>query len=245
MLVMKPTDRTQFSSAMLSLAFAFTFFASLASAAPAEVFPHVRVDAEAGWVEIAGTVPILVDDLEAPDVYLEVIVCTPDSKEHESLVVTPARPSHVHAALLMLGLEPGRPGHWTWDGDGRDAVLRGHDPTGDRVKIALHWTDAAGVERSADPAEWIRHHGTGERPPAQAFVFAGSRLLDRGFGREMYDADGTGVLVGLATFGSEVVAWPTTISPDSGVEEPVWVADPNTTPALGTAVRVRFTAMRE
>lgn len=230
---------------MFSLAIAISFFTPPAFAAPVEVFPHVRADAEAGWVEIAGTVPIFVDDPDAPDVYLEVIVCTPDSKEHESLVVTPARPSHVHAALLMLGLQPGRPGHWTWDGDGRDAVLRGHDPTGDRVKVTLHWTDAAGEERSADPAEWIRHHGTGERPPAATFVFAGSRMLDRGFGREMYDADGSGVLVGLATFGSEVVAWPTTFSPDSGVDEPVWVADPNTTPALGTYVRVRFTAVRE
>ncbi|RMH24519.1 MAG: hypothetical protein D6693_09890 [Planctomycetota bacterium] len=224
-----------------------TLVATLALSAPAgaqlrDVFPHVRVDTEAKVVEIDGAVPIFVHDPDAPDVYLEVIVCTPDTKEHESLVVTRARPSHVHAALLMIGLNPGRPGHWTWSGDGADARLTAHDPEGDAVRVSLHWTDADGRARSADPSAWITHHDTGEKPNPRAFVFAGSRMMDRGFGRgEMYDADGAGVLVGLATFGSEVVAWPETFSPDSGVDEPVWVADPATTPPIDTPVRVRFT----
>lgn len=242
---MKPISLTRHARPELIISLAIAACVAQSIAAPAEVFPHIRADAQAGWVEITGTVPILVDDPDAPDVFLEVIVCTPDTKEHETLVVTSARPSHVHAALLMIGLEPGRPGHWTWEGAGRDARLTGHDPTGDRVAVTIRWTDAEGAERVAHPSEWIRHHGTGERPPAAAFVFAGSRMLDRGFGREMYDADGAGVLVGLATFGSEVIAWPTTFSPDSGVEEPVWVADPKTTPALGTTVRVRFSATRD
>jgi len=231
-------------SAILGLLAGAIGLAGSAAAELRQVFPHVWADTEAKIVEFDGRVPIVVDDPEAPDVYLEVIVCTPDTKEHETLVVTEARPSHVHAALLMIGLKPGRPGHWTWSGDGPDATLTAHDPEGDPLRVTMLWTDAAGVERSADSSEWIRHQDTGERPPARPLVFAGSRMTDRGYGREMYDADGTGVLIGLATFGSEVIAWPETFSPDSGVDEPVWLADPTTTPPLDTPVRVRLTPAR-
>lgn len=205
-----------------------------------EAFPHVFVDVEERVIEFSGTVPIFVHDEEAPDVYLEVMVCTPDTKEHETLVVTPAKPSHVHAALLMIGLNPGRPGWWSYEGEGVDTKTIAHDPEGDRVSVEFIWTDEGGVERTATPAQWVSHQVTGEPLPIDTFVFAGSRMLDRGFGGEMYDADGTGLLIGLATFGSETVAWPRTFSPDSGVDEPVWVANPKTTPPLNTAVRVRL-----
>ena len=56
---------------------------------------------------------------------------------------------------------------------------------------------------------------------------------------EVYDADGTGVVVGLCCFGSETIAWSRTFSPDASVDEPEWVADFTKTPPPGTAVRVR------
>ncbi|MEC9373454.1 MAG: hypothetical protein VYC34_06390, partial [Planctomycetota bacterium] len=98
-----------------------------------EVYPHVRVDVERGLVELEGSVPIVANDPEAPVVYLELIACIPDTKEHEVVVVTGARPSHVHAALLMIGLEPGRPGFYTWEGE----ELTAHAPEGDPVIVEL------------------------------------------------------------------------------------------------------------
>ncbi|MBA1697416.1 hypothetical protein G9H16_25470, partial [Escherichia coli] len=63
-------------------------------AAPAS-FPHVRVDREARTVEFDAAVPI---DAQARDsrgertrVYLEIIACSFDSREHETLVVTSAK----------------------------------------------------------------------------------------------------------------------------------------------------------
>lgn len=207
-----------------------------------EVFPHVRVDVEAKIVEFDGHVPIVVNDPEAPDVYLEVIACTPDTKEHESLVVTEARPSHIHAALLMIGLQPGKPGSWTWDGAGAEAKLNAHDPSGDAVRIELLWTDPAGAARSARPADWMMNKESGQALADLPFIFAGSQMLDRGLGLgELYDADGAGTLIGLATFGAETIAWPTTFSPDADVAEPVWIANPKTTPSVDTPVRVRLT----
>lgn len=204
-----------------------------------EVFPHVRVDVKARVVELDGSVPIVVDDPQAPDVYLELIACTPDTKEHEVLVVTPAQPSHVHAALLLIGLQPGAPGAWEWKGD----TLTTIPPTGDPVAVDLVRTNAAG-ERIAEPAwSWIKNKKTGATFPKGDWVFAGSRRVVRE-GREWYDADGAGTLIGLCTFGGETIAWPKMISPESSVEEPVWVADAAKVPPFGTEVAIRLTPAR-
>lgn len=210
-----------------------------------EVFPHVRVDRKARVVEFEGMVPIdartPLKGGAMPEVFLEVIACTADSREHEALVVTRARPSHVHAALLLVGMEPGAPGSWSWDG----ATVTRHAPTGDGVAVTMVWRDEGGREVEVPAESWVANERTG-RPLGEGkagdglgFVFAGSRMV-RWNGREMYDADGTGVLVGLATFGSEAVAWRGVISPESSVEEPEWIADGNRVPPAGTEVLVRL-----
>ncbi|HUX00288.1 MAG: YdjY domain-containing protein [Phycisphaerae bacterium] len=44
---------------------------------------------------------------------LELVVCSQGTREHESIVVVKARPSHLAFALALVGVEPGRPGHMT------------------------------------------------------------------------------------------------------------------------------------
>jgi hypothetical protein len=206
-----------------------------AEAPPASPFPHISINADEKYVDIEATVPITLDDPDAPFVYLELIACTPDTKEHESLVVTPAKPSHVHAALLLLGLEPGSPGSWEWEGD----ALKPIPPAGGSVRIEFHYTGADGAPVVSRPQDWIINAQTGERFPDGDWVFAGSRMIEWR-GEEYYDADGAGTLVGLTTFGSEVLAWPAVISPEATVEEPVWIADEATTPPLDTPVIIRL-----
>lgn len=203
-------------------------------------FPHIRVSAEARTVEFDATVPITLDDADAPFVYLELIACTPDTKEHETLVVTPALPSHIHAALLLIGLEPGAPGAWEW----QDDELVPAPPSGPRVRVEFVYTGADGAEVVARPQDWIVNAATNEPFPAGDWVFAGSRIIEWQ-GESFYDADGAGTLIGLTTFGSEVLAWPTMISPEAAVEEPVWIANPRTTPPMDTRVVVRLTAVGE
>lgn len=199
-----------------------------------EVFPHVRVDAAAGIVEFDGSVPIDAHNAETPRVYLEVLACIPDTKEHEALVLTHARPSHVHAALLLCGLEPGTPGRWDWEG----TLIRAIPPTGPRVRVTAAY-EREGRTVEAPLSAWVVDARSGESLEAlsgdAALVFAGSRMSRRG---DMYQADGEGCLIGLSTFGGETVAWPNMFNPDSGVEEPRWIAGP-ATPPRGTAVRVR------
>lgn len=208
-----------------------------------EAFPNVRVDRAARVVEFDGIVPIEAHDPDAPHVFLEVIVCTPDSKEHESLVMTRAKAQHVHAALLLIGLEPGTTG--SWEVKGTPPQLAPVDPTGPRVAVEFAMRGTDGREVVADPRDWVVDIKTGKRlgeEPAAGgpvWVFAGSRFVNFE-GRQVYDADGVGTLVGLCTFGSETVAWGRTVSPDSQVQEPEWIANPKTVPAAGTSVVVRL-----
>lgn len=199
-----------------------------------EVFPGVRVDAAAKTVEFDAEVPIDCHNAKTPRVYLEVIACTPNSKEHETLVVTKALPSNIHAALLLCGLEPGKAGSWTWDGK----VMTTHPPTGAEVNVTFTWRDSSGKTRSAPALDWVSD-SDGKRRPGGSFVFAGSRIVNWQ-GQDYYDADGTGTLIGLTTFGSETVALTEVHSPESEVEEPEWIADRSIVPERKTPVVVRI-----
>lgn len=219
------------------------------AAAPArglrEVFPHVRIDPEAKVLEIDATVL-------APTMHLELVVCTPRTKEHEALVVSPARPSNVHAALLLLNLEPGKPGTYVWEGQ----TVKPVDPTGPPLDIAFVLDAGTPDERTIDPRAWIldertkRPFGSADVPfrGSNRWVFAGSRIVRRDLGpeaggvREVYVADGDdGSLIGLATFGSETIAWNTAFSPDSALNEPLWIHNTEAMPPEGTPLIVRIT----
>lgn len=227
-----------------------------------EVFPHVRADLRAGIVEFdARVTPLLIPDSQAPLFYLEVLVCTPDTREHETLLVTDARPSHIHAALLAIGLQHGKPGGWRIEptalGPDRFTLIP-VEPTGDPIAVRFVLGDAGAAEREIDPLLWIvraadvmadspsprtlRDHFRGDGT-AVTHVFAGSVLARRRPEQpESYDADGTGQIVGLHTFGSEVIALTALMNPDANTEIPEWVADlrPGVIPPPGTRVRVRL-----
>lgn len=204
-----------------------------------EILDGVRIDPERRLVEFDAVVAVDCHDPETPVVYLEVICCTPDTREHEALVVTRIPPSFVHAALLAVGGEPGRPGGWRREGE----TIVPTPPSGSRVLISFVVRDGAGREVVHDPAEWIVQLDTGrtlrEVMADTAWVFAGSRLREFG-GREVYDADGTGQLIGLHTFGSETIAWMHIESPEAAIDEPQWLTNNDLLPAIGTPVVVRL-----
>ena len=64
--------------------------------------PGIEINVQARCVDVEATVCLR-------EGTLELVACTKDSKEHESIVAIAARPMHVHAALLLLGAEPGNP----------------------------------------------------------------------------------------------------------------------------------------
>ncbi len=235
-----------------------------------ELFPGVFVDRAERTVEFDAAVIADVSFAETPRVYLETLVCTPMTREHEALLITRVEATHIHAALLALGLEPGQPGRVEWDG----SVVRTIPPTGPLIDVRFIVNDATNPgspPRVYEPADWIvstREPAPGaapERPARQgatraagtdksnaatpgSFVFAGSRTrtatvpgADGTTTRvQVYAAQAEGTVVGFATFSSELIAFVDGFSPDSNVRAPEWIVDTSRVPPFGTPVRVRL-----
>lgn len=200
-----------------------------------ELVPGVLVGK--GVVEFGGTVCADLSHPQTPVVYLELLVTGPDSREHESLVLTRVRASAIHAGLLAAGFESGHPVRFEGD---RVAAL----PTGDRVSVAVGIQaepDSGDDTAFVELASWAVRRDTGVRldaAPGWWLVFAGS-VLDGQAGA--YAADKTGTVIGLTGFGTEVIAAAWDLSPQADVDEPVWIVDKDRVPAFGTPVRIRIT----
>ncbi len=231
------------------------------------VFPGVRMDRERAVVEVDGRVATDVHDPDTPEVWLEVLVCTPDTREHEALVVIDAKAEHVQAGLLLAGFVAGEPGRWEErrgrleatppesSKEGRleaappDSLKEGQvktappgaqgggvvgvEPTGDRVEVVFV-VDG----REVDPRSWMVLAGGGDADRLE-WVFAGSKFREFR-GREVYLAGVEGTVVGLTTFGSEIVGLRAMHHPDSAVEQPRFLAKVEAVPGYGEKVVVRL-----
>lgn len=222
-----------------------------------EVFPGVRVDVANKLVEIDGTIPIDAhrtnDKGQRLVVFLETLVCMKDSKEHESLVVTDAKASQAHAAMLLIGLAPGAPGSWKQEREGAASKWIGVPPIGSRVAVTVAPKNADGtVGPETDALEWVVDQRDGrtlrEIEPGVAYVFAGSKMVqarrrmidpENQPRPEVYAGDLEGTVVGLTSFGTEAIGVTAMYSPDTAKEEPRWIAR-ETMPDVNSKVIVRI-----
>lgn len=165
--------------------------------------------------------------------WLEQIACSPHTREHESLLVVQARPSDIHAALLLAGFEPGKPGSWTE----RDGEVQFTPPTGDPLVVFVRYLDIEGGIVEEPIRMWIEDEQGRVAPPTETWVFTGSimatnpRWMDPG---EHYVADITGSIVGLVTFGDEVVGFRQVLADRVDVQPPQWKVRCSHVPPLGT-----------
>ena len=195
--------------------------------------PLVRVDRDARMVEF--------DAVAVLDVgFLEQLVCMVGTREHESIFAFEGKPSEVHAALLVVGAEPGRPGRWREvalaDGS---VTIEGVPAEGTEVALEVELPDG-----SARPIEWFMRaspiSSTTNAAPPSRFVFAGSRFLrNPRTQEERYAADGSGSLVGLVTFGDETIGAVEVIPDSAQAAAPVWEVFSERVPAPGTRVKIR------
>src|SRR4051794_4953168 len=86
-------------------------------AAPGGKLPHVQVDVAKRQVRVECQML----GIDAP---LEFLCVANGTNEHESVLRSPARPSHLHLRLVMLGLDPGEPVHYS------DAAKKWFPPSG-------------------------------------------------------------------------------------------------------------------
>ncbi|MCI0677171.1 MAG: YdjY domain-containing protein [Phycisphaerales bacterium] len=187
----------------------------------------VHLQGDASRVEIAAKTCL-------DEGWLEQIACGPKTREHESLVVISAKPSQIHAALLWAGFEPGAPGKWTYENNTIGTI----DPKGELLEVLVRYRqrDAHTAEHSI--RRWIRDGSGGGQPfPDEPWVFGGSIIAPNtasmGPG-EHYVADFTGSIIGLVTFGDEIIGFSRVLSDQADVQAPVWEVDSANVPPVGS-----------
>ena len=116
------------------------------------------------WLDKMRKVVIIDGEVCLREGQLEMFVCIKQTKEHESILTANTKAFMVHAALLALGAQPGKPVQF--------------DPkyvpaSGTEVDITLLWIDKDGKKRQARAQDWIRDGNT-KKPLTYNWVFAGS-----------------------------------------------------------------------
>jgi hypothetical protein len=209
------------------------------------VIPGVKINLEERCVDVESRVCL-------KEGMLELIACTKDSKEHESIIMIEAKPSHVHTALLLLGAKPGNPAMQEAI-DPEMTRFRSTPPSGNPVGVFLVFKDAEGKETEHPINEFIKaadqDDGTGtpnaeETPkaakkfPTHTFLFAGSILANEGKGPRQYLCDVNGNVISLATFGDELLCLPDVHDHSNGAL--IWEVDGDKLPELNSKVILRL-----
>ena len=198
---------------------------------PIELPGGILVDREAGEVVVPAFVSIDAG-------WLEQVVCSRNTRDHEAILVVDVLPSQVHAALVLLGLTPGTPGHWRFEetADENRPRVRRIKPVGDRIRVGIRRITED--PRVTEPiSEWIVNAEDDGAFIEQPWVFGGSTFFrPRPDAPELYAADQSGSLVGLVTFGDEVIGLEGVLSDQVDVDAAMWAVRTEVVPEPGTRV---------
>ncbi len=194
--------------------------------------PGVMIDREKGYVELDARVVL------REGKWLELLACTPGSKEHESILTVTARPSHIHLALLILGIEPGSPMQWHWQGDQFHVT----PPLGPKLAITLHYTNDKDQAVQVPANQWVRDQKDDKLLEGNHWLFTGSRseTIDD---KVVYRADINGSAISIVNFGDDLLARPTTMTHQD--DHATWAANTAAIPPVGTKVVIRLTVVKE
>lgn len=189
---------------------------SPAEAGPGGKLPHVQVDVTKKQVRVECA------SCKA-DYGLEFFCCATGTNEYESVVSTSAKPSHIHLALLMIGLQPGAPAKYD------EATNQWTPPHGPPLNITCEY-QKDGKTVSVPSYKLMRDVKTREAAPAMTWVFAGSEVLGDG----KYAADATGSIISILTSTRAVITLPDLAS--TALEDREWQTNPDTLPPPGTSM---------
>ncbi|MDR2705374.1 MAG: YdjY domain-containing protein, partial [Planctomycetaceae bacterium] len=142
--------------------------------------------------------------------FLELLACRIGTKEHESIVSVRVKPFLIHAALLAVGAEPGKPVQQT---------PQFVPPSGDEIEITIRWNDQDGHRKEVLAQEWVWDAGNSKEDSKKAmsthWVFTGSMQYKDESGENHYIADESGELFGLSNFVGAILDVPIKSSADN------------------------------
>jgi hypothetical protein len=211
----------------LAVLLSLTLFSSLACAeSPAPVaqppadgkLPHVQVDVKNKQVRVE------CDSCNVnQDVGLEFFCVSEGTNEYESVISSRAKASHIHLALLMIGLEPGEPVKWS------ESTKKWTPPHGPPLQITCEWKK--GDETMRVPAYRLMvNRKTKKEAPPFTWVFTGSKVMEDG----KYAADAVGYLVSVLNNELTVIDIPDVAGRD--LESREWDRNATLLPPVGTKI---------
>jgi hypothetical protein len=148
---------------------------------------------------------------------LELIACTKNTKEHESIVVLNARPIHIHAALLLLKAKPGNPAMQKII-DKENQRWIPVTPTGEQIEVSIVFSNTKGnleewpISAFVSPTRLNEFEGIQVDDKIQTFpktfLFAGSLFSDEKNMPRKYACEYSGNVISISTFGDELLCLP-------------------------------------
>lgn len=172
--------------------------------------------------------------------WLELLACMPKSREHESALSIVAKPSHVHGALLLIGLTPGSPGRSERVND----ELVYHPPKGPGVAVTLLF-EKDGKKVEVPASDWVVEQKSRKPLADNVWLFVGSTEYPVD-GKSVYVADVEGNIISLVNFGNEVLARDTkNRGGQGGGGGDTWGANSKIIPPAGTKVTIRLRPVAE
>jgi hypothetical protein len=204
------------ASIILPVLLTTSVLAQALASQPVGKLPHIEVDAKNKRVRV---------ECEALHVVapLEFFCCVNGTNEHESVLRSKVKPSHLHLALLMIGLEPGKPASYS------EAAKKWTPPHGPPINITCEFEKDGKVHRV--PAyRLMRDIKTKKEMSPLTWIFVGSKTMEDG----VYAADATGYLVSIVNFDLTVIDVPQVAS--SANETLEWEINPDLMPEKGAKV---------
>jgi len=154
---------------------------------------------------------------------LEFFCVVSGTSEHEAILRTKAKPSNIHLALLMMGLEPGEPVKYS------ETAKKWFPPHGPPLNISCEFVKD-GKTLKVPAYRMLRDLHTKKIMPPMTWIFAGSRTMPDG----VYAADATGYVISTVNFELTLIDIPALAS--SANETLEWIANADEVPKAGTAV---------
>ncbi|MDR2171472.1 MAG: YdjY domain-containing protein [Planctomycetaceae bacterium] len=191
---------------------------------------RIWIDKDAGAVIITGRV-VLREGM------LELFACKTNSKEHESIVSIRVMPELIHAGLLAIGAESGKP---------MQMKPKFTPPSGDEIEIKLKWKDKNGEIKEAPAQDWIWDNANSKEDDKKImktqWVFTGSVQYKDENGNDHYVANETGELFGLSNFVGSILDVPMQSSADN--DKLLFSCFTEKIPPLGTLITIILTATK-
>jgi len=179
-----------------------------------EFAPGVRID----WTNLTVNID---SEVVLREGALELLACSPQTKEHESILVVKARPLHILQAMGLVGLEPGSPVRYDEKND------RWSPASGESLDLRIR-CDGVDGGRPVPATAWLAETKNGRPPKDLDWVFSGSRSVAGG----RFDADLEGTVACVVDFDTALISPATSHSADN---EELWLkANTEAIPPRGT-----------